>query len=146
MADLSEPSDEMTADIKSSELAGEPTPQPVELTEVVLSEPSKKLATRLVTNVGFNERLLGYLVNWSTGPMQVTLYSFKEVVNFLQNTSARINPALLASWVREVQGDSELANRMEEAVKQGESDMARLELIKRAMELRLNQCLAILGK
>ena len=41
-------------------------------------------------------------------------------------------------------GDSELADKMEDAIKQGNSDYERLELIKGLMEQRLNQCKDIL--
>jgi len=146
MADLSDSSDEMASDIKSSKLAGESTPQPAERNKVVLSEPSEELAKRLLTRVGFNERLFGYRVDWSTGPMQVTLYSFKEVVIFLSNENARISPALLAKWMREVYGDSKLADKMEDAIKQGESDKERLELVSNIMEQRLEQCKEIIGE
>ena len=146
MADLSDSSDNMAADTNSSEPAGESTPQPAKPDEVVLSEPSEELAERLLTKVGFNERIIGYRVNWSTGPMQVTLYSFREAVSFLSNENARISPALLASWMREVHKDTELADKMEAAIEQGKSDKEKLELVGSIMEQRLEQCRQIIGE
>ena len=146
MADLSDTSDKMAADTNASEPAGDSIPQPAEPNEVVLSKPSEELAKRLLTKVGFNERIIGYRVDWSTGPMQVTLYSFKEAVAFLSNENARISSALLASWMREVHGDTELADKMESAIEQGKSDKEKLELVGSIMEQRLKQCREITGE
>ena len=77
--------------------------------------------------------------------MQVTLYSFREVVSLLNQTGALLGPDMLARWVREVQGDRELAYKMEDAIKQGNSDHERLELIKGLMQQRLKQCEEIIG-
>ena len=147
MADLSDSSDKMAADMNASELAGESTPQPAELNnEVVLSEPSEELAKRLLIKVGFNERIIGYRANWSTGPMQVTLYSFKDAVSLLSDENARISPALLASWMREVYKDTELADKMEAAIEQGKNDKEKLELAGNVMKQRLKQCREIIGE
>jgi len=146
MADLSDSSDNMAADTNSLEPAGGSTPQPAELSEVVLSEPSEELAKRLLTKVGFKERIIGYRANWSTGPMQVTLYSFRDAVSLLSNENARISPALLASWMREVYKDTELADKMETAIEQGKSDKEKLELVSHIMEQRLDQCIKIIGE
>ena len=132
--------------MNASESAGEYNPQPTVRCEVVLSKPSEELVKRLLTRVGFNERIIGYRVNWSTGPMQVTLYSFKEAVSFLSNENARISPALLASWMREVHGDTELADKMDYAIEQGKNDKEKLELVGSIMEQRLRQCREIIGE
>ena len=146
MADLSDLSDKEATDMNGSELAGESNPQPAQISEVVLSKPPEELAKRLLTKVGFNERLIGYRVDWSTGPMQVTLYSFKEVVVFLSSDKARISSALLAKWMREVYKDTKIADKMEDAIEQGKSDKEKLELVGNIMEQRLRQCREIIGE
>jgi len=146
MADLSDSSDKMAADMNASVPAGELIPQPAERGEVVLPEPSEELAKRLLTRVGFNERIIGYRVNWSTGPMQVTLYSFKDAVSLLSDENARISPALLASWMREVYKDTELADKIEAAIEQGKNDKEKLELAGNFMKQRLKQCNEIIGE
>ena len=146
MAYLSDSSDKMADDMNASERAGESTPQPAERGEVVLPEPSEELAKRLLIKVGFNERIIGYRVNWSTGPMQVTLYSFKDAVSLLSDENARISPALLASWMREVYKDTELADKMEAAIEQGKNDKEKLELAGNVMKQRLKQCREIIGE
>ena len=60
MTELSERSEELAPKSEELKPAGEPVPQPEEKTGLKLSEPSKELATRVLTKVSFQERLIGY--------------------------------------------------------------------------------------
>ena len=75
----------------------------------VLSRPSRKLASRIVNEVDFEDRIIGYRLRERTGPLAMTLYSFEEVVTFLRDPFPRVNFHALQSWINDVMGDGELA-------------------------------------
>ena len=194
MADLSDSSDEMAADIKRSKLAGERAPQPVEKNKITLSEPckdmatqseeqsvsepsttgepapeseekkevklsqpSKEMANKVLTEVCFEERLIGVSKLSAAGDVEESLYSFEEATNFLHvdvgslrimgsGSVGYIEPDKLAKWIMNVFGDEELARIIEEKIKEGSCYKDRAESIKLLMEQRLKQCREVLGK
>ncbi len=106
-----------------------------------LTLPSKALATRILTEVGFEERLMGYRLHERTGAMSITLYSFEEVVGLLNGPHPRIDFNRLEKWVREIMGDLELAGKIRELLKEDMSDRDRSSGIRDLMALRLHQCM-----
>lgn len=121
-----------------------------------LSEPSPELALKLLQEVGYEGRLVGYKMSPATGNEQCSLYSLQEVADFLRMDSLEDyllkggHPSIgyvdleeLTRWVGEVLGDRELARALEEELKQGESYQAKVALVKPLLKQRLEQCRAL---
>lgn len=105
-----------------------------------LSEPEKSLRERVLKEVGFEERLIGYRMRERTGAIMVSLYSFEEVVHLLNDRFPQLNLKRLEEWVREVMGDEELAVRIKGAIEQKSNDRDRTQCIRILMGERLCQC------
>jgi hypothetical protein len=105
-----------------------------------LKNPSRKLAMNILSEVGFEDRLIGFSLRERTGPMPVIMYKFEEVVSLLNNPHPRMDFDELRVWVREAMGDEELAEKISEAIEKGKSDQERSYLIKKLMDERLSQC------
>jgi len=104
-----------------------------------LLEPSKKLASTILTEVGFDDRIIGYRLRERTGPLAITLYSFEEVVGLLRDPLPRIDFNQLEGWIREVMGDRELSEKIEEIIEEDSSEQERLWRIRDLMEERILQ-------
>ena len=109
-----------------------------------LSKPSKGLMKRLLNEVNFEERLIGYRLRQRTGPMPVTLYSFSEVVALLNDPHPRMDFNLLERWIRETMGDIELAGRIKEEIEKDCSNQEKSFLIRDLAGERFLQCRKIL--
>jgi hypothetical protein len=105
-----------------------------------LKIPSRELAMKLLSEVEFEDRLIGFILRERTGPMPVIMYKFEEVVSLLNNPHPRIDFDELGVWVRKAMGDEEMAEQIAKAIEKGKSDQERSYLIKKLMEERLNQC------
>jgi len=132
-------------------------PLPKEKEEIKLLQPSKELAKRLLTRVGFNERLKGYKMSPMQGNMEESIYSFKDAINLLHvdigdfnvrttGSIGYIDPVRLERWVGETLGDKELAEVISKKAKEGNSYKERVETIRPMMEQRLKQCREIIGE
>jgi hypothetical protein len=106
-----------------------------------LTSPSKDLAERVLTEVGFEDRLTGYRLRERTGATTIRLYSFEEVVGLLNDLHPRLDFDRLERWIRETMGDPELAEKIEDVIQEDMSDRVRTLRIKDLMALRLYQCL-----
>ena len=107
---------------------------------VKLQTPSKELAARIVTPVGFAQRLTGYRFRERTGPMSIALYSFEEVVGLLCDPFPRIDFMALGTWIRDVMGDADLAGRIAAIINDKDSDRNKTVKIRNQMAARLLQC------
>jgi len=105
-----------------------------------LRVPSNDLSKRILSEVGFEDRLEGFRLRERSGPMPVTMYSFEEVVSLLNDPHPRLDFEELEGWVRSVMGDTELAEQIGAAIKKGDNDRERTYSIRDFMEERLNQC------
>jgi len=105
-----------------------------------LKNPSNELAKRILTEVGFEDRLNGFILRERAGAVSITMYRFEEVVSLLNDRHPRLDFNELEGWVREAIGDAELAEQIAEAVRKGASDQDRSLRIKKLMEERLSQC------
>jgi hypothetical protein len=105
----------------------------------ILSKPSRKLASRIVNEVGFEDRIIAYRLRERTGPLAMTLYSFEEVVTFLRDPFPRINFQALQSWINDVMGDGELAEKVKTVINEEPDGAARVQLVRDLMEERLGQ-------
>ncbi|MDI7261178.1 MAG: hypothetical protein QME90_14830 [Thermodesulfobacteriota bacterium] len=111
-----------------------------------LREPSRELAKRILTEVGFEDRLAGFSLRERSGPNPITMYSFKEVVSLLNDPHPRLDFSELKTWVRKTMDDQELAEQIAEAIGKGKSDQNISLRIKKLMEERLNQCQKLVGR
>ena len=105
-----------------------------------LKKPGAALAAKVLSEVGFEHRLVGYRLSPRTGPMAVPMYSLKEVVNLLAGPHPRMDLGALADWVAEALGDEDLAQAMRAALKKGKHNEDRTRRVHDLMALRLDQC------
>ena len=105
-----------------------------------LKNPSKELGKRILSEVGFKDRLVGFNLHERTGPNPITMYSFEEVVSLLNEPHPRLDFDELETWIRKTMGDKELAEQIVDAVRKENSDQNRSLRIKELLEERLDQC------
>ena len=105
-----------------------------------LAEPDREVVSRVLREVGFAERIVGYQVRERSGSMAKFLYSFEEVCDFLCDQFPVLAFEELTRWLRVVMRDEELALRVAEAVEQGHTDYERTRRIRELMGERLMQC------
>ena len=157
MAEFSEQSEELAPKLEEIELAGELAPQPEAEKVIKLSEPSKELTTRLLSEITFKERLVGVYMHSMAGNIEESIYSFEEAVDLLHFDAGElrirgsgsigyIDLDELQKWVGDVFGDKELAEAIGEKIKEGSSYKERVLPIKVLMQQRLNQCKEIAGE
>jgi len=101
--------------------------------------PTKELATRILGEVGFADRLIGHKMHRRMGPVPVSLYSFEEVVRFLTEDIPQIDLEDLHAWVGEKIGDKDLARAIEEISRKEMDDPEKYLHIRGLMAVRLGQ-------
>jgi len=101
--------------------------------------PTKELATRILGEVDFPDRLIGHKMRKRMGPVPVSLYSFEEVVRFLTEDIPQIDLEDLHTWVGEKIGDRDLARAIEEISRKDMDDPEKFLHIKGLMAARLGQ-------
>jgi hypothetical protein len=105
-----------------------------------LAEPDRDVVSRVLQEVEFGERLVGYQVRERSGAMAKSLYSFAEVCDFLHDQFPVLKFENLTRWLKVVMRDEELALKVEEAIEEGHSDYERTRQIRELMGERLMQC------
>jgi hypothetical protein len=105
-----------------------------------LSTPDEQLAARVLREVGFEERLVGYRLRERTGPMPSSLYSFEEVVHLLGDKCPYVSLERLEQWVDSVTEDAELAAAIAKVIEEETNDRDRMLRVKTLMGERLCQC------
>jgi hypothetical protein len=105
-----------------------------------LHNPERDLISKITGEVGFQDRLVGYRNGERFGSMRTSLYSFREVVDFLGDRFPQLPLEELEAWVRCTMGDEELAERISDAVREEPTDYARTCRIRDLMRERLSQC------
>jgi hypothetical protein len=105
-----------------------------------LRVPSNDLSKRILTEVGFEDRLEGFSLRKRSGPIPVIMYRFEEVVTLLNDTHPRLDFIELETWIRKTMRDKELADQIGDAVRKESSDQNRSLHIKELLEERLDQC------
>ena len=143
---------------EQSGASGEPT----EKEAVKLSEPSMELATKLLGRV--KEYVWGTADYAHDEGLGQRIFSFEEATEFLEVAVARhgdsvsyIEPNTLKKWVDESLGDTELAQAIEELIKEKEYNNCSLilrihkekELIipfEKLLRQRFEQCEELLGE
>lgn len=118
---------------------------------IKLSQPSKQLATRLLRELDFEERLTGIRVIPMAGDKNVSIYSFRDLIEFLHvdlsygyaKTSGSIGYMDLTKLIKsieEVFGDKELAVAIREKVEKDNSYAERVWSIQVLLKERFKQC------
>ncbi len=110
-----------------------------ETVPTVLSEPTPSLATNLLREVVYEDRLEGCLMREHSGSIPVTVYSLEEAVHFLSDTFPLVDIAELVHWVRKAIGDEELSGKIEEAVRVEPCTMSGIRIAADLMAQRLEQ-------
>jgi hypothetical protein len=132
---------------------------------VNLSEPSRELAARILAGVSFEKRLIGTRTNPGAGDIRENIYSFEEAVVFLKDNDEdiwasndwvySIDQRRLQKWLDEVLGDKELADAIEDKIRESANytgydrdlkEREQLKEIKELMEYRLKQCQELMAK
>jgi hypothetical protein len=108
---------------------------------IALTSPSKGLAERILTEVGFEDRITGYRLRERSGIMTIRLYSFEEVVGLLNDPHPRLDFAHLQGWVSKTMGDPELAEKIGNVIQEDTSEQVQTKRIRDLMAQRLYQCL-----
>ena len=116
-----------------------------ESTQEPLSNPTINLAEKILAEVSFENRFIGYKLRERAGAIPVTAYSFEEVVNLLKDRLPLINLEALAKWLREVIGDEEIADNIAAVREQGKSDRECTLLVRDLAKTRLSQCKALMA-
>ena len=118
-----------------------------------LPEPSKDVAAKILSEVDFDNRLVGFDMKPRAGNTPLSLYSFTEATNFLHVDSfdeltipgARgsvgyIDLKALQTWVDTVMGDKDLGAAIAETIERNESYHDQANAVKELLAERLNQC------
>ncbi len=101
--------------------------------------PTKELATRILEEVDFADRLIGHRMRRRMGPVPVSLYSFEQVVRFFTEDIPQIDLEDLRIWVAEKIGDRDLAGAIGEVDGREMDDLEKYLHIRGLMTARLGQ-------
>lgn len=98
---------------------------------------------RLLAEVGYDERLMGYESSPGVGNMPLSLYSLREVYHFLRGCGGErihyLDLGALAQWVGEVLGDAALQRAIGEALPEEGAYFARAARVAQVIGERLEQ-------
>jgi hypothetical protein len=131
-----------------------------------LDRPSRQLADRLLSKLGYEGRLLASEISPYSGCNDLWLFSLKEAAEFLDADPRVLNdmtgfmrfiePDDLRKWAGEVLGDAELAGSIGDLMKGSEACQDSLEKYRKKIEAiqpikelllaRLKQCDEVLGE
>ena len=106
----------------------------------MLATPSRKLAKRVLTEVGHDQRLVGWRLRERAGVLPVTIYSFSELVALLADAYPRIDLKGLKNWVGRVMADHELESKIEEVLQTDLSDYEKTVRVRDLAGCRFFQC------
>ena len=101
--------------------------------------PTKELASRILGEVDFQDRLIGHKMRRRMGPVPVSLYSFEQVVRFLTEDIPQLDLDDLQAWVEEKVGDTDLARAIGEIGLRDLDEPEKLLHIRGLMMARLGQ-------
>jgi hypothetical protein len=118
---------------------------------ICLSPPSLDLAKRILTDVGWENRIEGFFDAPLRGRLREFLFKFEDATRLLRAEvfdpwSARsglfgyFDFQELQAWIRNVFADTELADAIERATAENTSLKEQIDEIRLWMELRQQQC------
>ncbi len=105
-----------------------------------LNEPTPQLAARILDEVDFEHRFIGFKMHYRLGPMEVALYSFEEILGLLGEPCPCIDFKELEAWLRSNCQDHELADRIAQETSTPASDMEKTSSVSHLLAIRLMQC------
>ena len=128
-------------------------------TEHLFSVPSEELVRHALRDLSYDERLTGSTASPAVGNQRVEMYSFAQAGRFLigndwasllsDGTKASLNwvdMAKLVVWFREVIGDAELAEAVEQGVTGAAGNYkAQVDAAGAALKARFTQYLEVIG-
>lgn len=125
---------------------------------VKLSDVSRELATRLLSEVEFDDRLTGWQMRQMSGSEQRFIYGFQEALDFMKvpgfeelfscgpgGSIGYLDFEELTKWIGEVLGDRELAEAISEVQAVASSYSEGVSQVGALMDQRLKQCWQTLG-
>jgi len=105
-----------------------------------LTAPTKELAARVLGEVAFDDRLVGYRLRKRMGPTAVHLYSLGDVARFLSQDLPQLNWDSLREWLSATLGDAELAEAIREVAAQDLGEHEKALHVRALLGVRLEQC------
>lgn len=105
-----------------------------------LSVPEPDLASRILAEVGYEHRLVGYRCRPRWGQLAANLYSVQHIARLLGDKYPALSFAELEKWLRTVVRDDELANRVAQTIEEQASNRDKVLRVKTLLEERLSQC------
>ncbi len=105
-----------------------------------LTPPDIKTVFKILSQVSFEDRLIGYRIGERSGTSRISLYSLQEVVDFLGYTFPQLDFKSLERWIRKVMGDDELGEGISKAIETESNDHDRTPRIRALLSERLAQC------
>lgn len=112
---------------------------------MALPQPSRTLAERMLSEVGFEDHLLGFRVRERSGPVPMKLYSCEELLGFLSDPFPQLDFAALQRWLATTMGDDELAQRIGELAAAPLTGQQRTHQLRDLLAERLLQCRRVAG-
>lgn len=106
----------------------------------VLSEPDQALAARVLQEVTYDQRLVGYRCRARWGQIRAHIYSFKDAALLLRDKRPMISLSDLEDWLRTVIVDPELADRVAQAAREAPTERDRMLQVSSLLDERLAQC------
>jgi hypothetical protein len=105
-----------------------------------LSQPDPALAARILADVSYEQRLVGYRCRARWGQVRAHIYGFKELALLLRDRRPAIDLGVVERWLRTVIGDGELADRVAEVIAAAPADQERMRQVGSLLDERLAQC------
>jgi len=105
-----------------------------------LSMPTKKVISRILQEVDFEDRLVAHSLHVRAGIKRLSLYSLEEAFTLLHAPHPQIDFTQLIVWIRDVIQDEELAERIQTVIAQEANDHDKILQIRDLVGLRLVQC------
>jgi len=112
---------------------------------VHLTTPPRDLAFKLLSEVGFEDRLTGSILHPRAGVRGLSLYSLEEVFLLLKEPHPQIELAELERWIRQVLDDGELADSIRNVTLREAGDRESIPLVRDLIGWRLIQCKQVTG-
>lgn len=123
-----------------------------------LNKPTPELAAKVMAEVEFPDRLVGYKMNPMSGYEQTSIYSLQECVPFLYmddlgqllakgnaGSMGYMDLETLQKWVGDVLGDTELSTALRKEMDAVESYREQIAPVRELIIKRLEQCQEVLN-
>jgi len=110
----------------------------------MLGKPSTKLARRVLSEVDYDQRIEGVRLRERAGMLLSTMYSFTELVGFLEDPYPRIDLEKLMHWTGSVIQDHELQAGIGDIIASDASEHEKIGNVRDLTRLRLFQCLKMM--